>query len=33
MIIKKQDEHHRKKTWEEECEDFLNIYGFEKLKG
>ena len=31
--IKNQDEHHRKKTWEEECEEFMQKYSFEKIKG
>ena len=31
--IKNQEEHHRVKTWEEECEDFINKYGFHKMKG
>jgi len=26
-------EHHRKKTWKEEYEEFMNKYGFEKIKG
>jgi len=31
--IKNQEEHHRKKTWKEEYEEFMNKYGFEKIKG
>ena len=31
--IKNQEEHHRKKTWEEECEEFMQKYSFEKIKG
>jgi len=31
--IKNQEEHHRKKTWKEEYEEFMNRYGFEKIKG
>ena len=31
--IKNQEEHHRTKTWEEECNEFLDKYGFTKLKG
>ncbi len=31
--IKNQEEHHRKKTWEEECEEFMQKYRFEKTKG
>ena len=31
--IKNQEEHHRKKTWKEEYEEFMNQYGFEKIKG
>jgi REP element-mobilizing transposase RayT len=30
--IKKQEEHHRAKTWEEEYNDFIIRYGFQKLK-
>ena len=31
--IKNQEEHHRKKTWQEECDEFMNKYGFEKVEG
>ena len=31
--IKNQEEHHRKKTWKEEYEEFMSKYGFEKIKG
>jgi REP element-mobilizing transposase RayT len=31
--IKKQEEHHRKKTFQEEYEEFILKYGFEKNKG
>jgi putative transposase len=31
--IKNQEEHHRRKTWEEECNEFMEKYGFAKLKG
>ncbi len=31
--IKNQEEHHRRKTWEEECEEFMQKYNFEKIKG
>jgi len=31
--IKNQEEHHRKKTWEEEYNEFIKKYGFKKLKG
>lgn len=31
--IKNQEEHHRKKTWKEECEEFMQKYNFEKIKG
>ncbi len=30
--IKNQEEHHRKKTWEEECNKFLETYGFRKIR-
>ena len=29
--IRTQEEHHRKKTYMEECDEFLNKYGFEKF--
>ena len=31
--IKNQEEHHKKKTWEEEYNEFMEKYGFEKVKG
>ena len=31
--ILKQEEHHRKQTWEEEYNEFLNKYGFDLIKG
>ena len=31
--IKTQETHHRKFTWEEECDDFFEKYGFVKIKG
>jgi putative transposase len=31
--IKNQEEHHRVKTWEEECNEFLRKYGLPKYKG
>ncbi len=31
--IKNQEEHHRLKTWEEECNEFMKKYGFKKMKG
>ncbi len=31
--IKNQEEHHRKKTWKEECEKFMQKNNFEKIKG
>lgn len=31
--IKNQDEHHRKMTWDEEVDLFLERYGFERIKG
>lgn len=31
--IRKQGEHHKHKTWEEECEQFMEKYGFKKMKG
>jgi REP element-mobilizing transposase RayT len=31
--IKNQTEHHRIKTWEEECNEFMAQYGFTKYKG
>ena len=31
--IKNQEEHHSKKTFEEEYEDFISKYGFQKFKG
>lgn len=31
--IRNQDEHHRKLTWDEEVEQFLSRYNFERIKG
>jgi putative transposase len=31
--IRNQEEHHKLKTWEEEYNEFLKQYGFEKLQG
>ena len=31
--IKNQEEHHRKKSWDEECSEFMKKYGFKKMKG
>lgn len=31
--IADQEEHHRKKTFAEEYEEFIRVYGFQKLKG
>ncbi len=31
--IKNQEKHHKKKTWEVEYNEFMEKYGFEKLKG
>ena len=31
--IKNQDEHHRKKTFEEESDEFIEKYGFERFPG
>jgi putative transposase len=31
--IKNQEEHHRKKTWDEEYKEFLIEYGFDTFKG
>ena len=31
--IKNQEEHHTKKTFAEECEEFMTKYGFEKMRG
>ena len=31
--IKNQEEHHRKKTWEEEYEEYMSKYGFRKIEG
>ena len=31
--IKNQEEHHRHKTWEEECEEFIRDMDFSKYKG
>ena len=31
--IANQEEHHRKKTWQEEYDEFMNLYGFALIKG
>jgi len=31
--IKHQEVHHKKKTWREECEEFMEKYSFDKIKG
>ena len=31
--IKNQEEHHRKKTWQEEYDEYINKYGFEQFPG
>lgn len=31
--IKNQEEHHRKKTWNEEVDEFIQKYNFENMKG
>ena len=31
--IKNQEEHHKKKTFAEECEEFMTKYGFGKMRG
>ena len=31
--IKNQEEHHRKKTFEEECREFMEKYGFVRMLG
>jgi len=31
--IEGQEEHHRKRTWEEECREFMEKYGFDKFPG
>jgi REP element-mobilizing transposase RayT len=31
--IKNQEEHHKRKSWQEEYEEFVEKYNFEKLKG
>jgi REP element-mobilizing transposase RayT len=31
--IKNQEEHHKRKTWDEECKEFLEKYGLERIKG
>ena len=31
--IKNQEEHHRRKTWEEECEEFMQKYSFKEIGG
>lgn len=30
--IRKQEEHHRKKSWEEEVDEFVRIFGFTRLE-
>jgi putative transposase len=29
--IKKQEQHHKKQTWQEECDEFMEKYGFNRL--
>ena len=31
--IKNQEEHHRKKTWQEECDEFMEKYGLKRMTG
>lgn len=31
--IKNQEEHHKVKTWDEECSEFMEKYGFKEMKG
>jgi hypothetical protein len=31
--IRNQEEHHRKKTWEEEYNEYISKYGFERFPG
>lgn len=31
--IANQEEHHRKKCWQEECDEFMERYGFDKMRG
>ena len=31
--IDNQEEHHRKKSWDEECREFMTKYGFDKFPG
>jgi len=31
--IRNQEEHHRRKTWEEEYDELMEKYGFKKLMG
>jgi hypothetical protein len=31
--IESQEEHHRKKSWEEECREFMTKYGFDRFPG
>ncbi|SHJ28147.1 REP element-mobilizing transposase RayT [Tangfeifania diversioriginum] len=33
QYIRNQEEHHRKKSWGEEVDEFLNNYGFERMPG
>ncbi len=31
--IKNQKTHHKIKTWNEECKEFMDVYGFDRLQG
>lgn len=31
--IKNQEQHHKTKSWEQECKEFMEKYGFSKMKG
>lgn len=31
--ISGQEAHHKQKSWDEECNEFLTLYGFERMKG
>ena len=33
LYIKNQEEHHRKRSWEDECNEFMGKYGFTKSLG
>jgi len=33
QYIRNQEEHHRKKSWGEEVDEFLNKYGFDRMTG